>query len=537
MRLPGRYTVVKKIADGGMAEIYLASQSGAEGFTREVILKRILPVFSGDPQFRNMLVDEAHIAMTLQHGNIVQVLDLGEAEGRYFLVMELVDGWDLATILSRGETAHHALPMGLCLYVIAEVCRGLAYAHGKSREGKPLGIVHRDISPQNILLSEQGEVKVADFGIAKALGKRDRTQAGVIKGKLDFMSPEQATGATLDARSDVFSVGTVLYLLATGRRPFAGGTDLETLTRIQNAVFDPPEKVRSQLAPQVAALISRAMRRAPGDRYQSADEMMRDVETALRGGFGSAGQSELKRYLDDLGRRDGALPISRNPALPEHEAAARGQRTLSLTEARRGDAAALAETRVAGTGETPPSPTSTARIRRGAGPGLVRAGLIGLLAVGSGVTIAKLGPAMIQRLTSDVRGRLTGPPAPEPPRPEKRVVATRPVLRPLPSEPAEEPPPAPPHEAPAPEPTHTSHRVVTVRVASRPSGATVKNEDGGVVGQTPLALSLRSGTVHRLTFSKHGYAAVTRKVPVGGSAQSITVELSRPVARRPRGRR
>src|SRR5579885_2721150 len=147
MPAPGRYTVVKKVADGGMAEIFLATQTGAEGFEREVILKRILPAFSGDQQFRNMIVDEAHIAMTLHHGNIVQVLDLGEAEGRYFLVMELVDGWDLARVLGRAENAHHMLPLGLSLYIVAETCRALAYAHAKQRAGKPAGIVHRDVSP------------------------------------------------------------------------------------------------------------------------------------------------------------------------------------------------------------------------------------------------------------------------------------------------------------------------------------------------------------------------------------------------------
>src|SRR4051794_1146079 len=156
MGLEGRYTVVKKVADGGMAEIFLAHLTGAQGFARLVILKRILPVFSIDPHFRNMIVDEAHIAMSLHHGNIVQVLDLGEERGRYFLAMELVDGWDRARYISRGGAPRLPLPTGLSLYVTAQLCRPLAYAHSQTRIGKPLGLVHRDISPQNVLISEQG---------------------------------------------------------------------------------------------------------------------------------------------------------------------------------------------------------------------------------------------------------------------------------------------------------------------------------------------------------------------------------------------
>ena len=231
-----------------MAEIFLARQHGSEGFEKPVVLKRIHTGFLADEQFRNMLIDEAHISMGLHHNNIVQVLDLGRAGGRLFLVLELVDGWDLAWVLERAQAARRPLPTGLGLYVIAEVCRALAYAHGRTGiDGQPMGIVHRDVSPQNVLLSEQGEVKLADFGIAKAMTKRDRTATGVVKGKIAFMSPEQALGQAIDARSDLFSLGTMLYLVTTGVRPFEAATDFEVLARVQKGQFTPPEEVRAAI--------------------------------------------------------------------------------------------------------------------------------------------------------------------------------------------------------------------------------------------------------------------------------------------------
>src|SRR5262245_22239390 len=156
----GRYKIDRKIADGGMAEIFLATQHGAEGFHRPVVVKRILQTLLADPQFRNLMIDEAHIAMGLNHGNIVQVLDLGRSKGRYFLVLELVDGWDVNQLLFRVKAADFPLPAELALYITAEVCRALSYAHALTRNGKSLGIVHRDISPHNVLISEQGEVKL-----------------------------------------------------------------------------------------------------------------------------------------------------------------------------------------------------------------------------------------------------------------------------------------------------------------------------------------------------------------------------------------
>jgi serine/threonine protein kinase len=310
MPKPGRYHIARKIADGGMAEIFLGTQHGMEGFERPVVLKRILAPLVADPQFRNMLIDEAHVAMGLNHSNIVQVLDLGHVRGRYFLVLELVDGWDLSQILARAAAANYAVPPEILLYVAAEVCRALAYAHARSRDGQPLAIVHRDVSPQNVLVSEQGEVKLTDFGIAKAMGRREHTNQGVIKGKLAFMSPEQASGAVLDNRSDLFALGTMLYLFFTGKRPFEAPTDLESIMRVRECRFTPPEMIKPALHPQVVKIIRRAMQAQPAHRYQSADEMLLDIENVQRTAYKPSGQTELKRWLAELQKRDHCPTIS-----------------------------------------------------------------------------------------------------------------------------------------------------------------------------------------------------------------------------------
>lgn len=311
MKSRGKYTILRKIADGGMAEIFLAQMHGSQGFQKRVALKRIRQSFSSDPTFRKMLVGEAHIAMSLNHSNIVQILDLGEAAGSDFLAFELVDGWSLHQLYKRALAAGQTLPRNLAIHVVIETCRALAYAHGKSEAGEPLGIIHRDVSPQNILVSEEGEVKLTDFGIAKARIRTEQTAKGIVKGKIAFMSPEQATGAALDSRSDLFSLGTVLYLLVTGKHPFQAATDLATMVRIQACEFVAPGKAKPKLEPELAKLLAKVMARRPSDRFQTAQELLEAAEKVMRQAFQPFGQTELKRWLDQLSKADGALPISR----------------------------------------------------------------------------------------------------------------------------------------------------------------------------------------------------------------------------------
>lgn len=364
-----RYTIRRKIADGGTAEIFLATQHGAHGFEKPVVLKRIFPAFSADPLFRNMLIDEAHIAMSLNHSNIVQVLDLGEVDSQYVLALELVDGWNLDSVLRRANKANLPIPPALALYITAEVCRALAYAHAKTGPGgKPLGIVHRDISPHNVLLSEQGEVKLTDFGIATAESLRDQSGGAMIKGKIAYMSPEQAAGAILDARSDLYSVGIMLYVMICRRFPYDAATDYETLLLVRSGEFVPPQTARPGLNPEIYRVISRAMAKRTSDRYQRAEDMLVDVEQVMRVAFRAVGQTELKRWLVELSTRDGVPPLSRqtSSAAGTPPSGAEGE-TFELKGIPAGGRE-RAPARPAGTGKRPPPPAAALFVGRGGLP-------------------------------------------------------------------------------------------------------------------------------------------------------------------------
>src|SRR4029450_2271011 len=208
----GKYFLIEKLATGGMAEIYKAKNFGVDGFEKLLAIKRILPHCSSDKEFITMLIDEAKLSVALSHTNIAQVFDLGKVGTDYFISMEFVDGINLRELMNRAKETGAQLPEDISVYIVSEICKGLDYAHAKKdTDGNPLNIVHRDISPQNILISYEGEVKIVDFGIAKAATKAHVTQHGALKGKLLYMSPEQAWGKALDKRTDNFSLGVVLY--------------------------------------------------------------------------------------------------------------------------------------------------------------------------------------------------------------------------------------------------------------------------------------------------------------------------------------
>ncbi|MEO8698547.1 MAG: serine/threonine-protein kinase [Kofleriaceae bacterium] len=278
----GPYKLVRQIAVGGMAEIHLAKTAGIAGFEKYVALKMIHPNFAEDDQFIQMLVDEAKIAVQLTHGNIAQTFDLGRVGETYYITMEYVDGADLYKILRRASEQDLEMPLDVCAFVGKEVASALDHAHRKKDHiGKPLGIVHRDVSPQNVLISYSGEVKLVDFGIAKATMKARQTAVGVIKGKYYYMSPEQAWGDPIDFRSDIFSAGIVLYEMITGQMLYLEEDLHKLLDMARRADIAPPSILRKGIPPQLEKIVMHALAKLPSERYQSAGDFATDLERFL----------------------------------------------------------------------------------------------------------------------------------------------------------------------------------------------------------------------------------------------------------------
>ncbi len=338
MRL-GRYQILRKIATGGMAEIFLARASDAHGFTKEVVLKKILPVHEENQALLGMFVDEARIAAKLNHPNIAQVYELGSERGNYFIVMEYVHGEDLRRICERGLQTERFLPLPYACKIIADVAGGLHYAHTRSDEdGRPLHIVHRDVSPQNLLLSFDGSVKIVDFGIAKAANKMTTTQTGQLKGKFAYMSPEQVAAQPIDHRSDIFSLGTVLFEITVVQRLFRGENDMKTIALVAKARVPSPAQLRPGYPKALEAILMRALARDPRQRFPTAQAMQAALEDFLATHHGGVSAATLADYVCRLFPErqqqgagpahaapvDAALPSTTVPQLflPEEEAAA-----------------------------------------------------------------------------------------------------------------------------------------------------------------------------------------------------------------------
>ncbi len=276
-----RYKVIDRLDSGGMAEVFRGvAESTVGGLKRNVAIKRILPTLTKNKKFVQMFLDEAKLALHLQHANIVQVYDIGSSDGAggdsaYFLVMEYVDGCNLKVLLESLKTQGQRLPVSQSLYLIMEVCRALAYAHDLADpdNGKPLGIVHRDISPPNILISKRGEVKLADFGLAKAASQLESTDPGVVKGKFSYLSPEAARAEDVDRRADVFAVGILLYELLTGRRLFDGETDYKTVLAVRQAVVPAIGPQNADVTAELEAIVRKALAKEANQRYQRADDL------------------------------------------------------------------------------------------------------------------------------------------------------------------------------------------------------------------------------------------------------------------------
>src|SRR5262245_59159422 len=261
-----------------MAEVFKAKSFGVEGFEKIIAIKRILPSIAEDAEFIQMFIDEAKIAGQLSHANICQIFELGKITDSHFIAMEFVWGKDLLQIQNRFRKLRQHLAPAMAAFVASKVCEGLDYAHRrKDALGRPLNIIHRDVSPQNILVSYEGEIKVIDFGIAKAATRSSKTQAGVLKGKFGYMSPEQVRGLPLDRRSDLFALGTILYELLTGERLFLGESDFSTLEKVRNVDIQPPSKHSRHVPPALEKIVMKALAKEPEDRYQWANELQEEL--------------------------------------------------------------------------------------------------------------------------------------------------------------------------------------------------------------------------------------------------------------------
>lgn len=279
----GRYHLLDRIAFGGMAEIFRAKTFDSRGQEHLVAVKRVLRHLLEDDDFLQMLVDEAKIASMLDHASIAKVYEFVRVGDDYFIAMEYVDGKDARSILDRCRAEGTWLPPEDCAYVIMRIAEGLHAAHEKrDGAGAPLNIVHRDVSPSNVLVSYQGHVKLCDFGIAKATLSRIQTRTGVIKGKVKYMSPEQAMGRPLDRRSDVFSAGSVLYELLTKQPPFQADNEMELIFRVRDAKYVRPTRYNPDVPPELERILRKALSRSAGARQQTAAELANELREFLR---------------------------------------------------------------------------------------------------------------------------------------------------------------------------------------------------------------------------------------------------------------
>ncbi len=328
----GRYRVVDEIGVGGMASVHLARMDGAGGFQKWVAIKRIHPHLIEDEQFIHMFLDEARIAARISHPNVAQVFDLGVHENTYWIAMEYLHGEPLREVMRYNEEKGYSTAPELAARIIADAAEGLHAAHElRGKDGNPLNLVHRDVSPHNLFLTYEGMVKVVDFGIAKVSGRLSSTRAGTLKGKLAYMSPEQVRGSTIDRRTDIFALGVVLWELTTGQRLFRMDSDLETLEKVQACVVPPPSSVRSDFPAELESVIMRALQKRREVRFQTARELSRALQQYLMHAGQFVGPEEVSEHVttifgDRIQKREAHLRW-----------AAEVTQTISLDDVRQGD--------------------------------------------------------------------------------------------------------------------------------------------------------------------------------------------------------
>ncbi|HET6148750.1 MAG TPA: protein kinase [Polyangia bacterium] len=351
----GRYTLLERLAVGGMAEVFRAKIVSSHGFEKVIVIKRILPNLAADKTFVSMFIDEAKLTAQLTHPKIVQILDFGDVSGNYFIALEFIDGFDGLGLLRTCAQKHVRLPLHIAVFIIMEVLEALDYAHNaRDMGGRPMQIVHRDISPSNVFLSRRGDVKLGDFGIAHAQERESKTQAGTLKGKYGYMSPEQVTGGGLDGRSDLFAVGIVLAEMLMGRRLYTAAADLDVLLMVRDARTERFDKYSGDLPPKLDRIVRRALKKDPAERHQSASQFRETLADYLFESGRRVSSADLRSFLNELFE---AAPASAASAAGSGRVprAAKPTPPAPLTTARRPPAAAASPAR------PPPPPADAVR--------------------------------------------------------------------------------------------------------------------------------------------------------------------------------
>ena len=314
----GKYQLIRKLATGGMAEVFLARAAGPMGFEKTVVVKRILPHLADQDNFISMFLSEARLAAQLNHPNVVQVFDFGEADGVFFLVMELIDGVNLRVLFRRANELQAPIALPLVARIISLACEGLSYAHQFTdpATGEPMGLVHRDISADNILLARNGSVKVVDFGIAKAANQTALTKTGTVKGKFSYMSPEQLTGQPLDQRADVFSLGLVLFELIAGRKPFETANEGAIVQAIMYEPMAPAARFRPDVPDALQRILNKALAKSRDDRYPDCRAMQTDLERFIHDAANPVAHNDLAQLVQTLAPTNGASVATPMPSAP-----------------------------------------------------------------------------------------------------------------------------------------------------------------------------------------------------------------------------
>ena len=310
-----KYRVIRKLDSGGMAEVFQGVAEGMQGFAKSVAIKRVLPHLAENKKFLAMFLDEARLSLGLNHANIVQVFDIGRSGGTYFIVMEFVDGTNVKKMMEKLRERRSRLPVAQSIFILIEVLRGLAYAHGLTdAEGNRLGIVHRDMSPPNILLSKNGEVKIVDFGLAKATSQLEHTDPGVVKGKFAYLSPEAAWGRPVDLRTDIFACGIILWELLTGRRLFLGENDVQTVQLVRDCDVPSLREANPEVGPELERIVNRALAADPAARYQRCDELAEDLAGYLFANGLKVTSFDVGRMVESVAR-DEETQRKRRPSI------------------------------------------------------------------------------------------------------------------------------------------------------------------------------------------------------------------------------